>query len=139
MTQSFDFVVMGHEPLPKQSFRVGKGQGFQPERIKNWEALVRDYAALAVRHGPYKGAFEIALTFYRYTRYKVDVGNLEKPVLDAMNGVVYHDDDQVVKLHQAKCKAYTKAQAGVKVEIWRVEDDLYEDMYLLDLGADYEE
>ena len=40
----------------------------------------------------------VTLRFYRSDRRRVDSDNLAKHVLDAMNGILYDDDDQVVSL-----------------------------------------
>lgn len=47
---------------------------------------------------PIACALEVEITFYRDTLHRVDVGNLEKPVCDAMEGIVYEDDLQIEDL-----------------------------------------
>ena len=112
------FEVLGSEPLPKQSFRFSKTGGYQPQRIKDWEELVATFASMAVKGGPYSDCFEVALTFYRKTKRKTDLDNLSKAVLDALNGIVWEDDRQVMRLHITKRGVAGLELAGVRVEIW---------------------
>ena len=121
MPEEISFVVLGHEPIPKQSFRYGKHGGYQPERVITWARIVNVHARQHCAE-PMDGYFEVALSFYRKTKRNVDVDNLSKNVLDALNGVIWHDDRQVVKLHLSKRYVSTDIHAGVKVEVWRVED-----------------
>ena len=52
---------------------------------------------------------------------KPDIDNIAKVVLDALNGLAYHDDSQIVSLRVSKTYG---APEGVTVWInWEVEDD----------------
>jgi hypothetical protein len=56
-------------------------------------------AAAAVWPGedpPYEGPVEILMT-YNYRLVAPDVGNIAKPIEDALNGLVYVDDGQIVR------------------------------------------
>lgn len=48
---------------------------------------------------------------------KPDADNISKIVLDALNGLAYHDDNQVVTLCINKCYAKDDSQVGVFVKI----------------------
>ena len=48
---------------------------------------------------------------------KPDADNISKIVLDALNGLAYYDDNQVVTLHIDKCYAKEESQVGVFVKI----------------------
>lgn len=118
------FEVLGKEPVPKQSFRFSKHGGYQPERVREWEAWVQAHALQAMGgEGPSDGYFEVVLTFYRKSKRKVDLDNLSKGVLDALNGVCWHDDRQVFRLTLSKCYVSAEELAGVKVEMWREDED----------------
>lgn len=48
---------------------------------------------------------------------KPDADNISKIILDALNGLAYYDDNQVVTLHIDKCYAKDESQVGVYVKI----------------------
>lgn len=118
---AYSFVVPG-EAVPKQSFRFKRGGGsFQPERVRNWQEVVK-LAGQAQRPKPslgqMRGTWGVALTFYRKTRRAVDVDNLSKAVLDALQGVFWLNDQSVVELHVGKIQV--SENPCVKVEAWPV-------------------
>jgi Holliday junction resolvase RusA-like endonuclease len=45
---------------------------------------------------------KVTIWFYRKRQGKCDLDNLSKAVLDALNGIVFEDDSQVVELHLFK-------------------------------------
>ncbi|RYH06786.1 RusA family crossover junction endodeoxyribonuclease [archaeon] len=55
----------------------------------------------------------------------VDIDNLAKFVLDALNSVAYKDDCQVSILHIAKL--YTDSEPGVQVHIKKLEEGTLHD------------
>ena len=120
------FSVLGRDPVPKQRprtvFRGGKAITYTPERTKTWEQWVR---AHALEHcvDPTDGYWDVTLTFYRKSGRKVDIDNLSKAVLDALNGVVWIDDKQVVRLSLCKFRVQTEIEAGVHIEAYRMEAD----------------
>ena len=120
------FSVLGKDPVPKQRprtvWRGGKAITYTPERTKTWEAWVR---AHALEHciEPQDGYWDVTLTFYRKSGRQVDIDNLSKAVLDALNGVVWNDDKQVVHLDLHKLRVSTEIEAGVHIEAYRMEVD----------------
>ena len=48
---------------------------------------------------------------------KPDADNISKIILDALNGLAYYDDNQVVTLRIDKCYAKDESQVGVYVKI----------------------
>jgi len=94
-------------PLPKQSFRVtktrGKVYGYTDKRVEAWQDTVGWMARDAMRgESPMEGDLEVVIEFTRENRKRVDLDNLSKAVLDAMNGIVYRDDQQIVRLRLEK-------------------------------------
>lgn len=86
-----------------------------PGSLKRWSdrisAEAREYDG-----EPMSGAVEMRLTFYlprpktvkrRYPTVKPDIDKLARAVQDALNGIVYRDDAQVVSLsvHKRYCGA----------------------------------
>ena len=98
------------------------GHAYTPERTKNAEDIMRGYMRAAYRV-PLKGPLELSVIFYfrrpdswsKARRDAVDEGeepwyigkpdldNLAKLVKDAANGVLWHDDAQVVSMEVGKC------------------------------------
>lgn len=121
-TTGIRFFVQG-EPRPKQSFRIGGagqgGHGYQPARVKAWQAEVGWAAMQMMRDAgfvaPITGRVAVTLTFHLGDCRRVDLDNLSKGTLDAMNGVVWADDQQIVMLHLTK--RAPSAEPGVQVLI----------------------
>lgn len=103
--------------------KIGKMQSVTPEKTKSYEDLIRwSYKAAG---GKFLGDAPITLDIFAVydipsswsnkkriqategillPLVKVDVDNCAKEVLDALNGVAFSDDKQVVDLHI--CKRY---------------------------------
>jgi Holliday junction resolvase RusA-like endonuclease len=52
---------------------------------------------------------------YVFPLKKPDLDNIAKAILDALNGIAWHDDSQVVELIVEKCYSFTER---VEVELW---------------------
>ncbi len=127
----------------KQSFRVGgRGRGFQTAHVKSWQSEVGWAAQQAIRQQairmvegefPMSGPFRVELTFKLGDRRRIDSDNLSKAVLDAMNGIVWEDDDQVVDLHIRKVRP--SGTPGVIVEITALAPDFkFDDLPIYESG-----
>jgi Holliday junction resolvase RusA-like endonuclease len=110
------FIVDG-EPLPKQSFRIGVHGGYTPARVASWQAEVAIRAKEAMRGGvPFEGPVSVLLEFRRKSRRRCDIDNLSKAVLDAIQGIVYGNDDQVAELCARKFK-HSAGRVYVRVRV----------------------
>ena len=110
-------------PLPKQSFKMGRGGGYTPQATKDYQELVSWMAKKCLAdmgHKPMQGNISVELYFWRGNKRKVDLDNLSKCVLDAMNGVIYEDDRQITALHLFK--AYDKENPRLKVVVEPIRD-----------------
>lgn len=101
------FRVKG-EPRPKQSFKValknGKLFGYTPKLVKLWADLVSIEAKqVMIDREIYSGNLFVVLDFELSNKRRVDLDNLSKCVLDAMNGIVYKDDSEIMDLEIMKC------------------------------------
>jgi len=108
------FFVMGL-PIPKQSYRHTKHGGYTPPHVKAWQETV----AVAARQEmagqpPLTGQLYTYIDFYLPNFARKDLGNLEKSVCDAMNGIVYQDDSQIYSMILTK---YIDANAGVDIHV----------------------
>lgn len=85
----FEFTVTG-VPVSHQSRNRAA--------VASWQQIVRDAAAaLWGTAAPLTRRLRIALTyFHEGETTRLDNDNLLKPIQDALNGLVYADDDQVV-------------------------------------------
>jgi Holliday junction resolvase RusA-like endonuclease len=121
MTFQLIFSVEG-DPVGKQRPRFTKtGRTYTPKKTSDYEGMIADKAMIAM--GP-ATPLETPVAVYIYINHaipasyskkrkeaclnrlerpkKMDIDNVCKCVLDAMNGIVYVDDRQVVSLHATK-------------------------------------
>jgi Holliday junction resolvase RusA-like endonuclease len=64
------------------------------------------------------GEFAVVLGFRVHDLRRRDIDNLEKNVLDGMNGVCFHDDSQVVDVR--KHKVLDRSEPRVLLGVWSV-------------------
>jgi Holliday junction resolvase RusA-like endonuclease len=105
-------------PVPKQSFRYSSIRNFQPERLTAWQDTVTLIAKSATRSlkWPSRSMFSVSLIFYLPDRRRRDPDNLSKAVLDACSGVIWYDDDQVLKLKIEKVPCSSRPGVEITVE-----------------------
>lgn len=129
------FVVRGNpKPAPRpraRAFQTKSGhhvaQVYAGSTDKDWRALVAAAAREAWGEEPVMdGAVVLGLSFHLLRPKSVsvnkrpdpttkpDLDNLVKSVKDAMNGLVWRDDSQVIRIEAEK--VYTDAHPGVAVE-----------------------
>jgi crossover junction endodeoxyribonuclease RusA len=83
----FEFVIDG-PPVSQQTRRR--------ERVRQWRDEVRRVAEQQWPVGelPATGPIMLIITYF-YDSIAMDVDNLPKPILDALRGLVYLDDEQI--------------------------------------------
>ncbi len=90
-------IVVPGNPLPKARPRFGCGRAYTPPATRAWE----EWVGWHVRHvldKPLVGRLAVTLRFYRSNRRRVDLDNLIKAALDAVTGIAWRDDSQVITL-----------------------------------------
>lgn len=90
------------DPIPQPRPRFGSGRTYQPKRIVEYKELVKFAARSAMKdYKIFDCAVSVTLNFYRKfkptSRNFGDFDNLAKAICDALNGIVYKDDCQIVK------------------------------------------
>jgi len=114
------FTIPGN-PIPKERPRVTIRPGRKPtvytsNRTRDWENQVATAAFLAMDgRPPLEGPVAVVLWLWRGDRRKADADNCEKAVLDACNGVVWVDDDQVIEMHRYKVVDRDNPHVGIRV------------------------
>jgi Holliday junction resolvase RusA-like endonuclease len=102
-------LVVPGEPVAKGRPRfTRKGGVYTPTRTRQAEDVIRgmviavtppaDRSSRRLETGP----LVLTCRFYRATGRTADTDNLVKLVKDALNGIVWQDDRQVVQLHAAR-------------------------------------
>jgi len=95
------------QPIPKGRPRFGKGRTFTDKRTLSAESAIAAefHRTLGVRHTietPVTGSIRVRLRFFRENNIRVDIDNMEKLALDALNGLAWADDSQIVSLISSK-------------------------------------
>ena len=114
----FSFCVIGN-PIPKGRPRLGyRRRVFTPQRTLDYERLV---AVEAMTQGVrcVSDTLRVEADFYRSTKHRVDLDNLIKSILDALNGIAYDDDVQIVQLEARK--DYDKKHPRAEVRIYKIQ------------------
>lgn len=96
MTPIIDFMIM-EDPQSKQRPRVVNGHGYTPKKTRDAEQRVRDEYLAHYGHLPLlEGPISIQIDYYMGTRIGRDWDNLAKLTTDALNGIAYKDDKQII-------------------------------------------
>lgn len=89
MTLPFDFTIAG-PPVSQQARRS--------ERIEEWRDAVKEAANQLWLGAPPVESVVMVTVIYFHDGRRFDVDNIPKPILDALNGLVFSDDNQVTDL-----------------------------------------
>lgn len=97
MAKSVLFTALG-QPKPKQRPKVFRGRGVTPVETVEAEKQIRDaFLREFPLWEPLSGPVDVKIAFYMTDRRRVDWDNLAKLVCDALNGVAFKDDAQIVR------------------------------------------
>lgn len=113
-----EFVVPG-EPRSKARPRVTRlGHTYTPKTTQDAETAVRE-AYTASGGDIMTGTLGIDVLFCNGTRIRKDIDNQLKLVLDALNGVAYADDHQVMQA-RVRRRFVDKADACTRVRLFKL-------------------
>jgi len=110
-------ITVNGNPIPKGRPQFYMGRAVTPEATRNYEALVRSAAAICWQGDPTTEPVRVELRFWRGDKRRCDIDNLIKAVLDALNGVVWEDDEQIIEL--LAYKNHNKSRPRVDIEVTR--------------------
>ena len=106
-------------PRPKQSFRYGQHRGYRSAAVEEWESEVK---AAALRMYPGEMLEEkIAVDIDFSLKRDADLDNLCKGTLDALQGIVFRNDRQIVELRARKL--VTGEEHFARIAIWRKKEN----------------
>lgn len=111
---------------PRFSSRGGKARTYTPEKTRSYETHVRAHGEAAMRGAapmttPLKAVLRVHLPALKsgpkaergaLPTGRPDLDNVVKAILDALNGVVYVDDAQVVVLEATKDRRRPDQESG---------------------------
>jgi Holliday junction resolvase RusA-like endonuclease len=105
------------EPTPKTRVRFGKGRAYTTPNVLAAEREIEILARQQVKT-PARGPVALHVDFYMGNARKVDWDNLAKLVCDALNGIVWDDDSQIVRADVGKF--VDRAKPRVEMTVWRL-------------------
>lgn len=101
-------------PVPKGRPRFANGVTYTDKKTKEAEETIqwwlRKHKAKRL-----EGPVKIELHFHRADRRRADIDNLQKTILDAMNGICFKDDSQIVELHSILERGHDEPGIWLKV------------------------
>ena len=111
-------IVLALPPSANTYWRYGPNGVHVSQAAQDYKAGVK-WKALHQGMTPMGGELALYVNVYRQQR-RGDLDNFAKVLGDALNGVAYHDDSQVVELHMWRHD--DKANPRVEVEVRRMND-----------------
>lgn len=124
MTDTYSFTVAG-EPVAKARPRVVNGHTYTPSKTKDaeeaigWAFKAKYPGITADSESSFSVDIEFIISNYKNGKpRKFDLDNGVKTVLDALNGVVWGDDNQVTSVKASKNSSVERS--GTQISIMRV-------------------
>lgn len=123
------YFIFSIDPIGKARPRFSKYGTYTPKKTKSFEDHVKISAVSQMkemRAKPIEGAIAAHIKFIikrkksvkrKYATVKPDLDNMIKAIMDALNGVAYKDDCQVVQLMAEKVYTETSDSGRITVEL----------------------
>jgi len=121
-------IIIPGIPASKGSLFKGKYGQIYPadKKLKSWVNAISWQAREQAPGEPSQAAIDLTITFNlpqasnnkkTYPTIKPDLDKLARAVLDALTGIIYYDDSQVIRLECNKAWAATDDTPGCEIEI----------------------
>ena len=124
----------GFVPTKRRPKFTRKGRAYDPKANKSEARAIREAWEEQVGEWKSDGPIGVAIDVFRKLpngrpkrvesesdTFKPDVDNIAKAVLDALNGVAFEDDSQVVRLRCSKHPRKRRESDRTFVRIWKEE------------------
>lgn len=128
------------EQLRPRATRMGRGiRMYDPKKVSAYKKQLAMMAGFEYKKAPLQGPLKVELTFYRRLQksiskkerelrltgkhrpvVKPDTDNYIKSTLDGLNGLLWHDDAQIIDLIAHK---YYSDQPRVVIEVNEIENE----------------
>lgn len=108
--------------------KTQKLNAYTPAKTRNFESFIKRNAQRQYQQEPLVGPLSLKVVFYierpktvkrQFPEVKPDLDNYIKAISDSLNGVVYKDDCQIIKIQAIKL--YAPIRPFIEVEIKKVE------------------
>jgi len=122
------FIVAG-APVPKQRprFNTKTGKVYTPRKTKTAEDHIAwEYRASSGDYPLIDDALDlsVAISFFLAKGQRADIDNLTKTVLDALNGIAWKDDAQVVELHAVIFRDDDVPRTVVSIDVFDSQEEI---------------
>lgn len=102
------------QPVPKGRPRLGNGHVFTPAKTREAEETFK-WRLKAAKAKLFDMPVKVEMHFHRSDNRLCDLDNLVKLCWDAMQGVCYQDDSQIVELHAVLERGCSEPGTWLKV------------------------
>ena len=110
------------EPRSKERPLFANGHAYTPPKTRLAEKVISDAYVQKYPATKLEGHLQVYLEFYMGSWRRKDLDNMEKLVLDALNGLAYDDDSQVV-VKTASKDVDKSITPQTRIRILEMEDD----------------
>lgn len=117
IVQRFDLAVSG-EPIPQARAGRGRHGSYVPKRSAEYRERIQAAWMISGRPTLGSASFSLSVRFYRATQRPCDLDNLLKAVCDALNGLAFTDDKQLVCISGAHKLECARGEERTELTLW---------------------
>ncbi len=88
-------LILPYPPSANIYWRMARGRMILSKQARAYRTSV---ASLSATEPPFTGDVSVTMRFYRPAK-RGDIDNFQKVAIDALRGIAYTDDKQIVELH----------------------------------------
>lgn len=105
-------------PSINATYKRGKNSFYKSQEAKDAQEAMAWEARIQYRGKPLTGSLRLKIAFY-WTSSRRDVDSSVKAVCDALQGIIYENDNQIYDLHLSK--TVDRAAPRIEIEIESLE------------------